>query len=152
MANLPFVPGDLGVRRRKLISHERHEDARLLFFGTMTLQNGFLVMKRLIRASLFVAVGVAIGVPVGFLVADRNGDTAPAAGNPNSMNITLPRDYFAQLPESPDGHHRLVTVDTFIYTGAGGPGMEPGDELVLPRFDFAEMSDAYRERFLQLQR
>lgn len=109
-------------------------------------------MKRFARPSLFLVVGIACGIPMGLLLADRIGKTVSAERNPDSMNITLPRDYFAQLPKSADGHHRLVTVDTFTFNGEGALGMEPGSEIVLPRFDVAEMSDSYRERFMQLQR
>lgn len=117
-------------------------------------RNGLTIMKRFAKPGLFLLLGIACGVPLGHTLASRGADEInefDAGRNPDSMNITLPRDYFAQLPKSADGRHRLVSVETFTFNGESSAGLETGSEIVLPRFDVAEMSDSYRERFMELQ-
>tara|TARA_R110002049_G_scaffold309173_1_gene517915 strand:+ start:776 stop:1129 length:354 start_codon:yes stop_codon:yes gene_type:complete len=107
-------------------------------------------MKQSLKFATLIIVGVAIGVPLGRSLTSKDTEAVSPTRRPDAINITLPRDYFAQLPESPDGQHRLISVDTFTFNGTGGNGVNPGDEIVLPRFVFSEMSDSYRERFVGL--
>ena len=50
----------------------------------------------------------------------------------DSVVLPFPKDYFAELPSSPGGKHRLIP-----YTGEGNLKVPAGTEVVLPVFDAA---------------
>ena len=92
-------------------------------------------MRGLASVLLLVAFGLLIGTPIGYFFC--RSDTNMAAGTnfpEQSVVLPFPKDYFAQLPSSPDGKNRLIPVDTFVYNGQGDLPDAEGTEIVLPVF------------------
>lgn len=75
-------------------------------------------MKRPFRliafSSVLVAFGSLLGMPAGYYLASQNADALPPApANSDTIKLTLPKTFFADLPTSGNGDQRLVSVDTF---------------------------------------
>ena len=98
---------------------------RVTFVVLTIAYYGDMTMKRQIRLIAFpcilVAFGILLGMPAGFYFANQNADaTLQTSANTNSIQLTLPKTFFSDLPKSGDDDRRLVSVDAI-------------NNLVLPR-------------------
>ncbi|EMI53760.1 hypothetical protein [Rhodopirellula sallentina] len=92
-------------------------------------------MKRLAKITSLVLLGFVTGAPAGYFIANGNSTAATSSQIPDTPSISLPQDFFAKLPASEDGYHRLVAVETFTFPGADSADVKAGDEILLPRIE-----------------
>ena len=72
-------------------------------------------MRRLAKVLLLVAFGLLLGTPIGYFFGRSETDVGAGISFPkDSVVLPFPKDYFAELPSSPGGKHRLIPVDTDI--------------------------------------
>jgi len=99
-------------------------------------------MKRFSTAIAMLLAGLFVGIPTGFFVANRTVKEVKA--NPDALNLTLPKNYFADLPKAEDGDQRLINVDTFTFKPESVSGAAEETVVVVPRVASSELPNDER--------